>query len=71
MFARAAVIQTRHLFTVSFATTRSGRCCVQFETSFGRYRPAKEREGEQEREGGMCKRVEAGNGNNMAAGGSP
>lgn len=70
MFARAAVIQTRHLFTVSFATTRSGRCCVQFETSFGRYRP-KEREGEQEREGGMCKRVEAGNGNNMAAGGSP
>lgn len=71
MFARAAVIQTRHLFTVSFATTRSGRCCVQFETSFGRYRPAKEREGEREGEGGTCKRVEAGNGNNMAAGGSP
>lgn len=31
----------------------------------------REKEGEGEGQGGTCKRVEAGNGNNMAAGGSP
>lgn len=31
----------------------------------------REGEGKGEGQGGTCKRVEAGNGNNMAAGGSP